>query len=273
MSYATLMVNLELGRSNAGLLRVTNEIARRLDAAVIGVAARQPTQLIFADGCYVPPEVIDEDRDEADKEMRDAEVEFRASIEVPDLHWRSSLLSEMPSDYVVTQARCADLLLTGMRAHKGVYAVGVTAGDLVMQTGRPVLVVPEAPVTLSLDHVVLGWKDTRETRRAALDALPLIKRARHVTVMEIAGDEDLAEARGRLADVALWLKRHGVMAETVASLSTGDDVHQLRTLAHAKGADLIVAGAYGHSRLREWALGGVTRDLLLQSDCCTLLSH
>jgi nucleotide-binding universal stress UspA family protein len=244
-----------------------------MDATVIGVAARQPTQLIFADGCYVPPEVIDEDRDEADKEMHDAETEFRASIEVPDLQWRSSLISEMPSDYVVTQARCADLLLSGTRARKGVHAVGVTAGDLVMQTGRPVLVVPEAPVTLALDHVVLGWRDTRETRRAALDALPLIKRARHVTVMEIAAEDELAEARGRLADVALWLKRHGVVAETEASLSTDEGAYQLRVLAHAKGADLIVAGAYGHSRLREWALGGVTRNLLLQATCCTLLSH
>ncbi len=273
MKYATLMVNLEVGRSNAGLLRVTNEIARRFNAEVVGIAARQPTQLIYSDGCYIPAEVIEEEREEIDKEMRAAEAEFRGLIEVPDLHWRSTISFEMLSDYVVREARCADLLLTGMPARKRPEGSGVTAGELVMQSGRPVLVVPDAPANVSLDRVLLGWKDTRETRRAALDALPLIKRAGHVTVIEIAVEEDLGDARGRLADVGRWLKRHGVLAETMASLSTGDDVHQLRGLATAKGADLIVAGAYGHSRLREWALGGVTKDLLLRSDCCTLLSH
>ncbi|WP_428489076.1 universal stress protein [Rhodopila sp.] len=273
MTYSTLMVNLELGQSNSGLLGVTNELAKRFGAAVIGIAARQPMQIVYADGCYVSPELIDDEREEIDKELGLAEAEFRDSVNVPNIQWRSRVSFEPPSDYVVKQARRADLLLTGMPSRNRADSTRLTASELVMQSGRPVLVAPKAPVRASLERVVLGWKDTRETRRAALDAVPLMKRAKHVTVIEIAADEDLAEARERLTDVAHWLNGHGIAAETLASRSTDDDAHQLNALAHAEGADLIVAGAYGHSRLREWALGGVTRDLLLRADCCTLLSH
>lgn len=114
------------------------------------------------------------------------------------------------------------------------------------------------------------WKSTSG---AAVDALPLFKKAGHVLVVEIAAEEDLAEARARLKDVAGWLRRHGVSAETLASSSHGEDSAQLRAMAREHAADVVVAGAYGHSRLREWALGGVTRDLLLRTERCSLLSH
>ena len=120
---------------------------------------------------------------------------------------------------------------------------------------------------------MIGWNDTRESRRAVVDALPQFKRAVHVAVVEIAADEDLARARAHVADVVGWLGRHDVVAEAVASLATGDDASQLYDVAREHGADVIVAGAYGHSRLREWALGGVTRDLLMRTDRCTLLAH
>ena len=120
---------------------------------------------------------------------------------------------------------------------------------------------------------VVGWKDTRETRRAAFDALPLLKKAAHVAVVEIAAEEELAAAGTHLDDVVGWLKRHGVVVVSLAAPSTGDDATQLNAIAEEHGADVIVAGAYGHSRLREWVLGGVTRDLLLRADRCSLVSH
>jgi nucleotide-binding universal stress UspA family protein len=94
-----------------------------------------------------------------------------------------------------------------------------------------------------------------------------------VTVVEIAKQAELEAARLRLKDVTDWLSRHGTPAQCVASVSTGDDAAQLNVLAQEHAADIIVAGAYGHSRLREWALGGVTRDLLLSKKSCSLLSH
>jgi nucleotide-binding universal stress UspA family protein len=142
-----------------------------------------------------------------------------------------------------------------------------------MQVGRPVLVVPTGAKVIALDCVLVAWKDTRETRRAILDALPLLKKAAHVTLAEIAVEDRLALARKHLEEVVVWLGRHGVKAEGAASLSTGEDASQLYAIAKERGADVIVAGAYGHSRLREWVLGGVTRDLLLRADLCAFVSH
>ena len=120
---------------------------------------------------------------------------------------------------------------------------------------------------------LVAWKDTRETRRNISDALPLLKHAAAVTVVEIATDADLGGARRRVADVVAWLSRHGVTTEGLAQLSTGDDATALYALGQDSGADVVVAGAYGHSRLREWVLGGVTRDLLLSANRCALVSH
>ena len=273
MSYATLMVNLEPGQSNAALLTTTSALARTFGAAVIGIAARQPMQVIYNDGCYVSPDIIQDDRDEIDRELRAAEAEFRGSVEVANLEWRSATTIERPSDYVVREARGADLLLTGMPSRNRPDPTRVETGELLMQTGRPVMIVPPNVPHVSLEHIVLAWKDTRETRRAALDAVPLMKRVKVVTVVEIAEEENIADARTRVADVARWLHGHDITADTQACASSEDDSGQLRSLAHTLGADCIVAGAYGHSRIREWALGGVTRELLLRSDRCAFLSH
>ena len=273
MSYSTLMVNLAVGGSNAALLRVAGTLAKQFDATVIGVAARQPMQMIYTSGCYVSPELIEEDRQEIEREMQETEAEFRGSIQGVALHWRSEVSFELPADFVVRQARRADLLLTGAPASPERDPTRVGSGDLLMQAGRPILVVPQAAEAVSLDHVVLAWKDTRETRRAAFDALPLMTRAKHVTVVQLAAETELADAREELADVAQWLESHGIAADTVAVATEAGESRQLNALAKDRGAGLIVAGGYGHSRLREWALGGMTRDLLLNPELCAVLSH
>ena len=269
----TLLVNLETGQSNKGLLQVASSLADRLGAAVIGVAARQPMPLDVSGTCYVSPELVEEERTEVDTEMSGAEAEFRAAFHGGDVEWRCSVSYAPPSDYIVDQARHADLLVTSMPLHEAADRTRASAGDLVMQCGRPVLVVPATPAIETLEHVLVAWKDTREARRAALDALPLLKRATHVTVVELGADEVMAAARQRVADVSRWLAGHGIVAEVIAAVSSGDDAAQLASLARSVGANLIVAGAYGHSRVREWAFGGVTRTLLRRGECCALLSH
>jgi nucleotide-binding universal stress UspA family protein len=269
----TLLVNLETGQSNAGLLQVASSLADRLGATVIGAAARQPMQFDVSGTCYMSPDIINEARAETDAELSSAEAEFRGAFHGADVEWRSTVSYASPSDYIVDQARRADLLITGMPPREAADPTRAAAGDLVMQCGRPVLVVPQAPVTPSLARVMVAWKDRREARRATLDALPLLKRATHVTVVEIAADEDMAAARQRLADISRWLAGHGITAEVIAAVSSGDDAAQLESIAGNSGANLIVAGAYGHSRLREWAFGGVTRTLLQRGDRCAMLSH
>ena len=141
-----------------------------------------------------------------------------------------------------------------------------------MQVGRPVLLVPLSLSTTRFDRVLVGWKDTRETRRAIADALPLMRHA-EVTVVEVVNEGHMDAARRHLDDVIEWLMQHDVPAKALPVTSSGDDAADLRSVADSEHCDVIVAGAYGHSRLREWILGGVTKDLLMSPRRCSLVSH
>jgi nucleotide-binding universal stress UspA family protein len=105
-------------------------------------------------------------------------------------------------------------------------------------------------------------------------AMPFLARAEAVTIVEVGDEETEARARVRAADVTRYLGRHKVqVGPSIAARDKGGIADELIRLAKVEGADLIVAGAYGHSRLGEWAFGGVTRDLLASSPVCCLLSH
>lgn len=290
MSYATLMVHLQVGQPNGAVLLAAAGLAERFGAGVIGVAACQPIQLVYSDG-YIAGDVFEKDRDEKDREVAEAEAAFRAAFQPRSnvrgnlVEWRSTVTLGPACGWVADQARCADLVVTGIGAPADPFDPSrrVNTGELVMQAGRPVLVVPhgaDAPGPghasldrISLDHAMVAWKDTRETRRAVLDALPLLQRAAQVSVVEAAAKDDMADARLHVADVTAWLGRHGVAASGQAVPSDGGDAAQLDAIAQDCGADVVVAGAYGHSRVREWALGGVTRSLLMHGSRCSLLSH
>lgn len=275
MIYATLMTHVELGRSNAGLLKITGDLAERFGSTVIGAAACEGLQTTYG-GPYVTGEVVELVREQAEKQIAEAEIEFRAilSPRVKQLEWRSAETYGPLSDYFAGQSREADLIVTS--AGDGSILDGtnrLNVGDLVMRAGRPVLLVPPGSDHVKLDRVLVGWKETREARRAIADALPLLQVARTVILTEIVPDDRLAEARDHLAEVARWLARHGVQAEMDASSTKGSDVGGLAKAANDHAADIIVAGAYGHSRLREWVLGGVTHDLLLSTRRVAFLSH
>ena len=274
MSYATLLVQLEIGQSNAGMLGIAADLARRFGASVVGIVACQPMR-IEGDG-YVSGEIIQQDRNDIDREVDAAEGEFREALtgHVETLGWRSTVTAKPLSDYVAHEARCADLILVSAGAGVQVDPTRrLDLGALVMQAARPVLVVPADAVAAPLRRVVVGWNDTREIRRAVGDAMPMLQQASEVTLVSIVAAELVADARARLSDVVAWLARHGVRADAVTATSDGADAAGLEAFAQERRADAIVAGAYGHSRLREWALGGVTRDLLLKPGRCSFLSH
>jgi nucleotide-binding universal stress UspA family protein len=275
MTYKTIMVHLQLGQSNAGLLRIADELADRFQAKLVGVAVCQPMRLIYNEG-YVPAGLVEDDRRHLEQQLQAAEAEFRTMLQSRggDLDWRSTItLNPMP-DYLAGVARGADLVIVGIDHAASSFDGSLSGtGELVMQLGRPLLVVPAMLGRLKLERMVIAWTDSRESRRAAFDALPLLKRAAHVAIVELAKEDDLPAARSHLRDVVAWLRRHGVEAEPIAATSTGEVSDQLIAIAKDQDADVIVAGAYGHSRLREWALGGVTRKLLLSRAQCSLLSH
>ena len=128
-------------------------------------------------------------------------------------------------------------------------------------------------MALDLGHIVVGWKGSRESRLAIMEALPLLRLARQVTVVEIASSDDTSRDKYYVDDVVGWLNRHGIEATAAVIPPKGEDGQHLAGYAAEKGADLIVAGAYGHSRVREWVLGGVTEDFLLRPNRCVLVAH
>lgn len=275
--YSTLMVHLELGRDNAALLGITGDLAERFDTDVIGIVAGQLISIAAGDDC-VSPAVIEQDRNEVAAQIKAAEDEFRTALQYRSrqIEWRSIPSCVKLTEYIATQMRSADLLITGVNS-RGSWldpARRVDTADLIMQVGRPVLVAPAQVQKLWAKGILVGWKDTRETRRAVAGALPFLIAAKRVVVVEcVANAIEIAEGRKNAQDVCDWLGRHDVSAESLALVADDDCTAPLEAIAQNEGADLVVAGAYGHTRLHEWVLGGVTRDLLLQAQQCSLLSH
>lgn len=274
MTYSTLLVHLELGNPNTGLLQVAVDLARRFDSELIGIAGCQPVQTYYVEG--YGGDIVEREEQSLDDEIDAAEAEFREAVSAKVTHigWRATRAYTPVVEFLAHEARAADLVLTGV-ARGDVFDASraVNTGDLVLRVGRPVLIVPVAARALKLDQVLVAWQDTRESRRAIADAVPLLKQASRVTLGTIAEQDEVDDARAGLADVAHWLARHGVACEQVALPAIGDDADALWALGQDLGADLVVAGAYGHSRLREWVLGGVTKNLLLSKDRYSFLSH
>ena len=156
MSYQSLMVNLELGRSNRELLRVAFDLAERFDAWVIGIASCQPMQVDFGDG-YVLGDLFEADRDEIQHDIKLAEAEFRGAFAArPKLiEWRAAATFEALADYLASQARSADLIITGLTSASTALR-RVDIDDLVLQAGRPVLIVPATAEPLALRRVLVA---------------------------------------------------------------------------------------------------------------------
>ena len=277
MTLATVMVSLAFDQPNDARLEVAAQLAERFDAGVVGVAAAQfSPPLYFMDG-EPAQNLIDQGEAAIRKRLAELEAQFRGTIEnrAKYLEWRSAL--DFPARFVLREARCADIVVTGGQspAFSDAFALA-SPKDLVMQTGRRLLVVPDGAGWLDLRTVLVAWKDTTEARRAIADALPLLRKAKTIVVAEIPeadGEQPLAEAR--VGDVVAWLSRHSLIASARVPDGNGNRgaAAQLDDIADDLGASLIVAGAYGHSRFRELVLGGMTQHLVTQSARCVLLSH
>jgi nucleotide-binding universal stress UspA family protein len=275
MNYKTVMVGLALDRSNDACLRVAGDLAERFGARIIGVAAsdlRPP--MYFAEGA-VAQKLLDEEATAVESKLSELEAEFRAAADkrTAAVEWRSARALSVP--FILQQARAADILVVGARSEVMVDPCAAPdPSDLVMQLGRPLVVVPPAAEWLDLRSVLVAWKDVREARRAVFDALPILVAAKEVTITEIPEqDGRRADALAHVADVAAWLNGHGIAANTVVPEKTGGATGQIEDIAAHTGAGVVIAGAYGHSRLREWVLGGVTRHLATESRRCAFLSR
>ncbi|HMI14086.1 MAG TPA: universal stress protein [Bradyrhizobium sp.] len=275
MTYATVMVSLALDESNEARLEAAGQIAERFDSGIVGIAAAQFSPPVYFTSGEQAQNLIDQGQALIKKRMSELEVQFREATKnrAKYVEWRCAI--DFPARYILQEARCADIIVSGGQSNalSDPFALA-SPKDLVMQAGRPLLIAPDNVSWLDLRSVLMAWKDTPEARRAIAYSLPMLRKAKEVTVAEIveAGDNRSA-AVSRVRDVAAWLSRHGVSASEVVPEDGGDVIAQLDAIAANVGAGVVVAGAYGHSRFRELILGGMTQHLMTQSSRCVLLSH
>ena len=261
MSFTTMMVHLDVERDCEQRVQLALALADRFQSALIGVAGLALRPAFAAGGVVVYCHPTEHECRAASARLEDMGKKFRAQGQhLKQVEWRTAL--ELPYELVSREARAADLIIVGAR-HTG-HSVRdlIDPGVILLQTGRPVLVVPDTVAPLRLRRVVVAWKDTRECRRAVRDAVTFLQQAEEVLLVGIDEGESDSAAKRALSDVAGYLLRHGIAAtHEVWRQARGPVADELLRLVQDEKADLIVAGAYGHSRLGEWIFGGVTHEL------------
>ena len=269
MTYAQIMVATDIGPTAADRVRLAAGLAEKCHASLVGVSAGDVMVPVHA--LRYDPTLVNLAQERASAVLKEAETLFRREVPVElTATWRSS--TEPPLDYLLKQGRVADLLVIARQGPSdgdaGLFRFDAAA--LLMEFGRPILVVPPGIGRLDPIRAVIAWKDTREARRALADAVPLLRLAEETVLVAFGSDAD----RSGIEDAAAYLVRHGARVSTKVvseiEVSVSED---LLGLVADLGADLLVTGAYGHSRLREWILGGVTADLLAGTSICCLMTH
>jgi nucleotide-binding universal stress UspA family protein len=266
MIIAALMVSVDFDQSSGARIHLSAELARHFKSLLIGVAGWPLVKHAREDG-------LNESVEWVSNELEKLEVKFRkVAGKITDrLEWRSSM--SFPREVIAAEARAADLVVIGQSFLPGGIAHTYDPGTIVLGAGRPVLVVPREMDRLESPCVLIAWKDTREARRAVQDALPFLQWSKDVVIATVHSSGSPSVDR-QLSDVARYLAQHDVsVRKEIVAVSNENEADMLLELTIEEHADVIVSGAYGRTRLGEWIFGGVTRNLLLKSRICCLLSN
>jgi nucleotide-binding universal stress UspA family protein len=264
MIYNTIMVQLDIDMRVTPRLTFAWNLAQRFEADLIGFCAAEPHLLLPGDiEGAASIETVERQVADIEERLESLKSEFDNLVQDNNrTSWRGIVGD--PTRHLALHARSADLLITSA-GNSGVGRLRtVDPGELILSAGRPVLFPAEGqqPEPVKGESILIAWKDAREARRAVVDAMPFLTDARQVVVATIEED-DRAGARESAADVVRFLTKHGVKARSeVVDVGRGYASEALAEIATEVGADLMVSGGYGHTRLREWIFGGVTRSLL-----------
>lgn len=268
--YKTLVFALQPSVQSKAALQSVVDLARRWGAHLIGVGSRAPIYLV--DPWIISGDILQRIADDDEAQLAAAAARFHeiAAPLGPRAEWVRR--QDFPNTALTELAAGADLIVAC--PEKGPEAVAVKLPDLVLEAGLPVLVIPPGTGEIRTRHILIGWRNTPDARRALTAALPLLAAADTVTLVQVTGEAGVDEAEAGLDRARTRLARHGVHAETAVILR-GEDLDSGAILAEvaARGADLLVLGGYGHARAREWILGGVTQDLLAASPVPLLMVH
>ncbi len=276
MTYKTILVHIDAGRRCSVRVDVALRLAQQYEAHLVAlhaIAPFEPPGYVLAE---MGPAIIEAQKHAAAAEMVQSESEFNKQASAAGIrNVESRAAIDDPVEAMTLHARYADLVVIGQaEASDGSNTPADFPERLVLAAGRPVLIIPSAGKFPAIGkRILVAWNHSREATRAVTDAIPLLQRAEKVHVMAV---NPQAGKHGNVpgADIGLYLARHGVRVDVKVDQGAEIDVgNELLSRAADLDVDLIVMGGYGHSRLKEWVLGGATRTILESMTAPVLMSH
>ena len=271
-----LIVNLTEGdRDVAGPYAIS--IAETFDAHAAAIAFSYEPVIPATIMGGIPSSLIEQQRADNDKAARDAVSTFETAAKRAGISFESRIMTaSVPgaADTFGAMARRFDLSVIAQADSNKLAPEEVIVEGALFSSGRPVIVVPYIQKSgLKLDRVIVAWDASRNAARAVADALPLLAKANTIDVVIVASERPKSDEIAG-ADIGQHLARHGLNVEVKRIVATDTSVADT-LLSHAadNGADLMLMGGYGHSRLRQFILGGVTRGILSSMTIPVLMSH
>src|SRR5262245_31302862 len=280
MSYKTVLVHCNDKRRIEVLLAPAVSLADRFRSHLIGLSVVPPVVIVPAQAALGPPVIVDAHCELYRAENPGMQAAFEAATRGRGFvaEWRDDDAGNVGvADCVLPYAHAADLVVASQtdREWPGSGRLDI-ADQLAMESGRPVLIVPNADVhSRTGERVLVAWNGRQEAARAVFDALPLLRSAKAVKVVWVNPQSERERAQDiPAADICTGLARHGVRCEATEQIAPRGDVGEtLMACAREMGADLLVMGCYGHTRLREFVFGGASRHVLTHMLIPVLMSH
>jgi nucleotide-binding universal stress UspA family protein len=276
MGYKTILVHCDAGRTTPGRLAVAAELAGRCGAHLSALHVRHRFEApVFSDATAALDALYRTYEQAVKTEEAASSAAYQAALAGQRLSSDWRVVDGYAEDELVAAARYADLVVVGQREPDPMPEA--TPADLperlALLSERPILVVPHiGAATPPGATVIVCWNGLREASRAAIGALPLLKTAARVIVLTIDAEKGEQPEAGERA--GQWLARHGVKVTVQRDTAAASDVgNVILSRAADAAADLVVMGIYGHSRMREFVLGGASRTLLASMTVPLLIAH
>jgi len=276
MGYKTILVHCDAGRTTPGRVSVALALAERFDACLVGLHVRQRFEApMFTDATVALDALYRTYEQSVKTQEAAARVAFQGALAGKRISsdWRA--VDGYAEETLTSAARYADLVVVGQREPEPMPES--TPLDLperlALHSERPILVVPHIGAARPPGRtIVVCWNGLREASRAATGALPLLKAAERVIVLTVDGEKGNEPDAGQQAGE--WLGRHGAKVTVQRDTAAATDIgNVILSRAADVAADLIVMGIYGHSRMREFVLGGASRTLLSSMTVPLLIAH
>jgi nucleotide-binding universal stress UspA family protein len=282
MSPKTILAYLNSSRTARDVLGAAVALQSRSDAHLIGLHVVPLVTIPAIVPFEVTGEIIEVQKKVLDDEARRVAAIYKEATSTVALpyEWREIRASHYDVVRIVdAHARSADLIVAGRPdGSGGHYLPTDVTEDLMMEAGRPILVVPpgggRGQSSEIGGRILLAWNESREAARATFDAIPFLRAAKEVRILTINPPHAKGDPELPGAEIAAALARHGVRVEAAVSIAPGLPVsEELMNRVNDLGCDMVVMGGYGHSRLGELVFGGATREMLRRCPVPMLISH